>query len=39
VVSFYVVITPAGSQVEIGHGARTVTDHWADKRRYDRISA
>jgi hypothetical protein len=35
--SFYVV-TPAGFQVEVGHGARTVTDPWQDNRRYDRIS-
>ncbi|MDO8363149.1 MAG: VOC family protein [Actinomycetota bacterium] len=36
--SFYVQ-SPAGFQVEVGHGARTVTDDWADDRRYDRISA
>jgi 2,3-dihydroxybiphenyl 1,2-dioxygenase len=36
--SFY-VHSPAGFQVEIGHGARVVTDDWADDRRYDRISA
>jgi biphenyl-2,3-diol 1,2-dioxygenase len=36
--SFYVA-TPAGFQVEVGHGARTVTDPWDDDRRYDRISA
>ena len=35
--SFYVV-SPAGFQVEIGHGARTITDPWTDNRRYDRIS-
>jgi hypothetical protein len=35
--SFYVV-SPAGFQVEVGHGARLVTDDWADDRRYDRIS-
>ncbi|HEV7758806.1 MAG TPA: VOC family protein [Acidimicrobiales bacterium] len=35
--SFYVV-TPAGFQVEVGHGARRVTDDWDDNRRYDRIS-
>jgi 2,3-dihydroxybiphenyl 1,2-dioxygenase len=35
--SFYVV-TPAGFQVEVGHGARTVTDPWHDNRRYGRIS-
>lgn len=36
--SFYLQ-TPAGFQVEIGHGARVVTDGWDDNRRYDRISA
>lgn len=36
--SFYVA-SPAGFQVEVGHGARTVTDDWDDNRRYDRISA
>ena len=35
--SFYVV-SPAGFQVEVGHGARTITDPWTDNRRYDRIS-
>ena len=35
--SFYVV-SPAGFQVEVGHGARVVTDPWTDNRRYDRIS-
>jgi 2,3-dihydroxybiphenyl 1,2-dioxygenase len=35
--SFYVA-SPAGFQVEVGHGARTVTDPWHDNRRYDRIS-
>jgi 2,3-dihydroxybiphenyl 1,2-dioxygenase len=35
--SFYVV-SPAGFQVEIGHGARTITEPWTDNRRYDRIS-
>jgi 2,3-dihydroxybiphenyl 1,2-dioxygenase len=35
--SFYAV-TPAGFQLEIGYGARTVTDDWHDNRRYDRIS-
>ena len=35
--SFYVV-SPAGFQVEVGHGARLVTDGWDDNRRYDRIS-
>ena len=36
--SFYVV-SPAGFQVEFGHGARLITDDWDDNRRYDRISA
>lgn len=36
--SFYVQ-SPAGFQVEVGHGARTITDGWDDDRRYDRISA
>jgi len=36
--SFYVA-SPAGFQVEIGHGARQVSDPWTDDRRYDRISA
>ncbi len=36
--SFYVA-SPAGFQVEVGHGARVVTDDWDDDRRYDRISA
>lgn len=36
--SFYVQ-SPAGFQVEVGHGARIVTADWADDRRYDRISA
>ena len=35
--SFYVV-SPAGFQVEVGHGARHVTEPWDDNRRYDRIS-
>jgi 2,3-dihydroxybiphenyl 1,2-dioxygenase len=35
--SFYAV-TPAGFQVEFGHGARVVGDDWDDDRRYDRIS-
>ena len=35
--SFYAV-TPAGFQVEIGTGARTVTDDWDENRRYTRIS-
>ncbi|MBV8162591.1 MAG: VOC family protein [Acidimicrobiia bacterium] len=36
--SFYVV-SPAGFQVEVGHGGRVVTEPWLDDRRYDRISA
>jgi 3-methylcatechol 2,3-dioxygenase len=36
--SFY-VRSPAGFQVEVGHGARVVTDDWDDNHRYDRISA
>ncbi|MGH1505609.1 MAG: VOC family protein [Acidimicrobiales bacterium] len=36
--SFYVQ-SPAGFQVEVGHGARVVGDDWDDNRRYDRISA
>jgi len=36
--SFYVQ-SPAGFQVEVGHGARVVTDDWDDNRRYDRISS
>jgi 2,3-dihydroxybiphenyl 1,2-dioxygenase len=35
--SFYVT-SPAGFMVEVGHGARTVSDDWDDNRRYDRIS-
>jgi 2,3-dihydroxybiphenyl 1,2-dioxygenase len=36
--SFYLQ-TPAGFQVEVGHGARVITDGWDDNRRYDAISA
>lgn len=36
--SFYVQ-SPAGFQVEVGHGARVITDDWNQNRRYDRISA
>jgi 2,3-dihydroxybiphenyl 1,2-dioxygenase len=36
--SFYVQ-SPAGFQVEVGHGARVITDGWDDNRCYDRISA
>jgi 2,3-dihydroxybiphenyl 1,2-dioxygenase len=35
--SFYVV-SPAGFQVEVGHGARLVNEDWDENRRYDRIS-
>jgi hypothetical protein len=31
--------TPAGFQIEIGHGAKVITDGWDENRRYDRISA
>ena len=36
--SFYVK-SPAGFQVEVGHGGRVITPDWDDNRRYDRISA
>jgi 2,3-dihydroxybiphenyl 1,2-dioxygenase len=36
--SFYLQ-TPAGFQVEVGHGARVITDGWDDNRAYDAISA
>ncbi len=36
--SFYVA-SPAGFQVEVGHGAKVVGDDWSGNRRYDRISA
>jgi 2,3-dihydroxybiphenyl 1,2-dioxygenase len=36
--SFYLQ-SPAGFQIEIGHGAKVVTDDWNGNRRYDRISA
>ena len=36
--SFYVQ-SPAGFQVEIGHGAKVVGAGWEGNRRYDRISA
>ena len=36
--SFYLQ-TPAGFQVEVGHGARVITDDWNDNRMYDAISA
>jgi 2,3-dihydroxybiphenyl 1,2-dioxygenase len=35
--SFYVV-SPAGFQVEVGHGARTIGEHWGGNRRYSLIS-
>lgn len=37
VFSFYVA-SPAGFQVEVGHGSRPVTDDWDENRRYDRTS-
>jgi hypothetical protein len=36
--SFYVQ-GPGGFQVEVGHGARVITDGWDGNRRHDRISA
>lgn len=36
--SFYLQ-TPAGFQIEVGHGARVVDEGWDDDRRYDQISA
>jgi 2,3-dihydroxybiphenyl 1,2-dioxygenase len=36
--SFYLQ-TPAGFQVEVGHGARVIDEAWDDDRRYDQISA
>jgi hypothetical protein len=35
--SFY-AMSPAGFQVEVGYGARVVTDNWDQNRRYDRMS-
>jgi 2,3-dihydroxybiphenyl 1,2-dioxygenase len=35
--SFYVE-SPAGFQVEVGHGAKTITDNWDENRCYDKIS-
>jgi 2,3-dihydroxybiphenyl 1,2-dioxygenase len=35
--SFYIQ-TPAGFQIEIGHGAREVGPDWSENRAYDRIS-
>jgi 2,3-dihydroxybiphenyl 1,2-dioxygenase len=36
--SFYLQ-TPAGFQIEVGHGAKVVTADWDGNHRYDRISA
>jgi 2,3-dihydroxybiphenyl 1,2-dioxygenase len=36
--SFYVA-SPAGFQVEVGYGAKLITEGWDQNRRYDRISA
>ncbi|HEY1827610.1 MAG TPA: VOC family protein [Acidimicrobiales bacterium] len=36
--SFYLQ-TPAGFQIEIGYGARRITEGWDDNHRYERISA
>ena len=36
--SFYVQ-SPAGFQVEVGHGAKVVGDDWDGNRKYDRMSA
>jgi 2,3-dihydroxybiphenyl 1,2-dioxygenase len=36
--SFYVA-SPAGFQVEVGHGGRLVTESWDENQRYDRISS
>lgn len=36
--SFYVA-SPAGFQVEVGHGARVIVEPWTEDRRYERISA
>jgi 2,3-dihydroxybiphenyl 1,2-dioxygenase len=35
--SFYVA-SPAGFQVEVGHGARRISEPWTDDRRYDAVS-
>jgi len=35
--SFYVA-SPAGFLVEVGHGAKLVTEKWDENRRYDRMS-
>ena len=36
-ISFYLV-TPAGFQVEVGYGGRTVGADWSEDVRYDRVS-
>jgi biphenyl-2,3-diol 1,2-dioxygenase len=36
--SFYLQ-TPAGFQIEVGYGARAITEGWDDNRRYGSISA
>ncbi len=36
--SFYVQ-SPAGFQVEVGHGAKTVGDDWDGNHKYERISS
>jgi 2,3-dihydroxybiphenyl 1,2-dioxygenase len=36
--SFYVA-SPAGFQVEVGHGGKVITDGWNENRRYERVSA
>ncbi|HSP27740.1 MAG TPA: VOC family protein [Ilumatobacteraceae bacterium] len=36
--SFYLQ-TPVGFQIEIGYGARVITDDWAENRAYDSISS
>ena len=36
--SFYVA-SPAGFQVEVGHGACQIGEPWTDARSYDKISA
>jgi 2,3-dihydroxybiphenyl 1,2-dioxygenase len=36
--SFY-LRTPAGFQVEVGHGARVITEDWSENRAYHSISA
>ncbi len=36
--SFYLE-TPAGFQIEVGHGARSITDDWDDNRAYDTVSS